>query len=798
MKKLTLSIILMLGVMMVGASMVSADFGPIGPDYALANHDGGSDTECTFEVNYDDSAYYEFDDEEELQARWDEAISTDAVVTNVEVHVLGREIDPSIEANVQLWSTTTDESLTSYQSFPYNTWTTLVFQDSDLTDEVQARVSAGEDIELELDFEGGAGSEAVEIDYMWLLVEFDSDECSDCDLEIQIPEEGSYQNDDVSIEWNSEDCESDRFWLDYALGECSPESSFQEISSNIIFGNSYEWTSEIDDEQVCIRVSAAGCCDSDTQEFFIDNLAPTADANGETCVCEGECCEPICDYDLYTCNEGDSIILDGSNSVDEGNFPSGIASWEWYVNGSYVGEGETLEYDCLDGDQTLDVELVVTDDAGNSGSDDESVINVLNVNPTCEILGDSIIDTATMMGVSFEGLASDVAADMPKMLYSWDFGDEPSATGNPVTHEFDSEGVYTVTLTVKDTDGGIGTCTQVVDVREPHELALQEVAAFYELEADFGVNSGSVPKSFNTTLLGTTDCELISSPSSNLISTPANGDSCEIFWDMAHTANPTNDERGLNNIVLVRVENSSGAYEYFTFDVNVYSWIIEMDEEWNLMSIPLTAEDSRPGIVFNGSSSSPIEQIWSYEYNSDTDTSEWMCVQPTSPAGSKCSTEITKLESIVPGKAYWVKLKDGEESAVVKGMGVSPNEVQGGFMLPPSVDVPTNAWSLIGRYGIVGKPYEFDQMDYKRVHGILPKRIALYSVDKTDNDLLVYDEDFEMTSILRNNEGYWLWIKDTAFKNSEFESYAPVGQTLPTVDGDTWYPKNSGKTTIPI
>lgn len=172
----------MLGVMivlMVGA-VSAVTYGPIGSDYSLCTHDGASDWICTSEVHVNDSSYANMDEEEEVQGRWNAVIPTNAVVTSVKVYVEGMETDPNVEANIQLWSTDTQESLTDYQAFSHNNWQTKTFQDSDLTDYVQSKVSAGQPIKLELDIEGENDDEnhnEILIDYIHLKITYEIPEC---------------------------------------------------------------------------------------------------------------------------------------------------------------------------------------------------------------------------------------------------------------------------------------------------------------------------------------------------------------------------------------------------------------------------------------------------------------------------------------------------------------------------------------------------------------------------------------------------------------------------------------------
>jgi hypothetical protein len=66
----------------------------------------------------------------------------------------------------------------------------------------------------------------------------------------------------------------------------------------------------------------------------------------------------------------------------------------------------------------------------------------------------------------FAADATDPEGD-PLTAYSWDFGDGSTAAGSGPTHAFSTPGIRTVTLTVTDSDGAVGTAAVAIEVREP-------------------------------------------------------------------------------------------------------------------------------------------------------------------------------------------------------------------------------------------------------------------------------------------------------------------------------------------
>ncbi len=113
---------------------------------------------------------------------------------------------------------------------------------------------------------------------------------------------------------------------------------------------------------------------------------------------------------------------------------------------------------------TRTVTLTVTDNNGATGVVDQFVTvtaPVPNVPPHAEF-------TATPTGLDL-AVDSNASSDPDGSILfrSWDFGDGGTATGTTANHTYAADGTYTVTLTVTDNDGDIGTASQEVDVAAP-------------------------------------------------------------------------------------------------------------------------------------------------------------------------------------------------------------------------------------------------------------------------------------------------------------------------------------------
>ncbi|MBT3221816.1 MAG: PKD domain-containing protein, partial [Proteobacteria bacterium] len=121
-------------------------------------------------------------------------------------------------------------------------------------------------------------------------------------------------------------------------------------------------------------------------------------------------------------------------------------SWDFGDGQTATGQAVQHNYG-QDGSHTVSVTV-----SGDYGTDtDSGTIAIANLPPTID--GTTIPVSATEGDVlSFSATASDPAAGDLPLTYTWKFGDGTQLTGDSVSHTYDDDDDYTVTLTVADDD----------------------------------------------------------------------------------------------------------------------------------------------------------------------------------------------------------------------------------------------------------------------------------------------------------------------------------------------------------
>jgi len=174
----------------------------------------------------------------------------------------------------------------------------------------------------------------------------------------------------------------------------------------------------------------------------VPNLPPIAEANGP-----------------YVVNEGSSIALDSTGTSD----PNGdILEYNWDLDNDGAFDdaiGATPSFTGLD-DGDFPITLEVSDTLLEST--DIATITVRNVAPTVNAGDNQNVPEGTQ--VAFIGQFTDPGTQDTHSI-KWDFGDGETAIGELTpNHIYPDNGIYTVTLTVTDDDGGIGEDTLEVNV----------------------------------------------------------------------------------------------------------------------------------------------------------------------------------------------------------------------------------------------------------------------------------------------------------------------------------------------
>jgi PKD repeat protein len=252
---------------------------------------------------------------------------------------------------------------------------------------------------------------------------------------------------------------------------------------------------------------------------IINNIAPNANAGGP-----------------YSGNENSSLTLTGS-ATDSGT-DSFIFEWDLDNDGLY--DDATVESPSWvwNDDGVYVINLRVIDDDGGVGFD-TTTVTVSNIAPTANAGGP--YEGNESSPINFTGTQTDPST-IDTFTYLWDFGDgEISAQQNPV-HVYADNGVYTVTLTVTDDDGGVHTDNAVAIIynRPP------------EIEA-LGNQITAIEDNLFSLKINATDAEgdtLTFSDNSELLNIdPING-LIEFI--------PTNDDIGLKDVTITVSDDDGG------------------------------------------------------------------------------------------------------------------------------------------------------------------------------------------------------------------------------------------------
>ncbi|MHC4685857.1 MAG: PKD domain-containing protein [Planctomycetota bacterium] len=208
---------------------------------------------------------------------------------------------------------------------------------------------------------------------------------------------------------------------------CTIDILFAPTQDTTYAGNFNIPSNDPDESSVTVALTGTGI-----------NSPPIADAGGP-----------------YTGKEGLSLVLDGSGSSDSDGT---IVTYEWdFGDGSLLDYGQSVSHTYNQGG-IFTVTLTVTDNDG-AFDVDTTTADISDTIPTADFTGSPKSGSAPLT-VNFTN--NSTGYDQP-LTFEWDFdndGNTDSTAQNP-SHQYTSDGTYTVKLTVTDADESTDSLTRI-------------------------------------------------------------------------------------------------------------------------------------------------------------------------------------------------------------------------------------------------------------------------------------------------------------------------------------------------
>ncbi len=235
--------------------------------------------------------------------------------------------------------------------------------------------------------------------------------------------------------------------IDWGDGTAEPGTVTQGAGSGSVAG-SHAYAADGNYTVTVMVIDDDGLFGSDSFQVNLTtaNVGPTANAGGP-----------------YTTNEGGTVTLDGSGSNDPDSGPNPL-SYAWDLDGDGKHDdatGVTVTLPIQPDNTSFIVGLEVSD--GLLTATDAATVTVNNIAPSVDAGADQMFNEGD--AANFSGSFSDPGS-VDTHTIEWNFGDGSATVSGSLTpsHAYADNSVYTVTLTVTDKDGGIGTDTLTVTV----------------------------------------------------------------------------------------------------------------------------------------------------------------------------------------------------------------------------------------------------------------------------------------------------------------------------------------------
>ncbi|WP_248516873.1 PKD domain-containing protein [Salinarchaeum laminariae] len=259
-------------------------------------------------------------------------------------------------------------------------------------------------------------------------------------------------------------------------GSSDPDGSISSTTWSVlsgpgsISGGTYQVSNSAGDTTATVKLKVTDnegepATDTATVDIQPVNEPPNADAGGP-----------------YSVGDGSSVSLDASGSFD----PDGTIddmSWSIVSGGGSISGGTYHAPDSVDGDTTTTVELEVTDDQGETDTDQATVdIQYSNEAPSADAGGPYDVQEDGSVTLDSSG-SSDPDGSIDGA--SWTIASGPGYISGGTYHAPDSmtsDATVTVDLTVTDDDGTPDSDTTTIDVSEVNDPPTADAGGPYSVD----------------------------------------------------------------------------------------------------------------------------------------------------------------------------------------------------------------------------------------------------------------------------------------------------------------------------
>ncbi len=169
-----------------------------------------------------------------------------------------------------------------------------------------------------------------------------------------------------------------------------------------------------------------------------------------------------------------------------------IVEYSWSFGDGQTAVGPVAPSHTYTATGSFTVTLTVKDSAGKTASNNKTIeVTAQNILPVAEFSATKQSDNAPAI-VDLDASASS-DSDGTITAYAWEFGDGHTGSGQKLSHQYVSQGDYTVRLTVTDSDGGTNSKEMLISIGGPNQppVAHFVTAALPGLQVAFNASTSS-------------------------------------------------------------------------------------------------------------------------------------------------------------------------------------------------------------------------------------------------------------------------------------------------------------------